>query len=193
MLQTKTMLFTSKLALSIAVSFCALVGTTHAAPSLDATCKGRVLVSETFIGKDKNVKMETFSCSDTKRSVNLDARQTNATNVCGANCVTNCFLPAGGGPNPNDCHVIADALLFDSQNVGAIFPIGTGTNNTIALTFRSCETFFVNQDLGPLAYCRSDWAAVVDFVAPNCQATQNAHGGNCVATDQRWFIQVQHS
>ncbi|KAF8884149.1 hypothetical protein BD779DRAFT_1801776 [Infundibulicybe gibba] len=191
------MLFTSKLALSIAASFCALVSAqTDVVASVAATCEGRVVTSETFIGKDKNVKMETFSCSDTtKRSVdvNLDARQTTPTNVCGANCATNCFLPAGGGPNPNDCQVISNALLFDSQNVGAIFPIGTGTNNTIALTFRSCETFFVNQTPGPLAYCRTDWSAVAEFVAFNCQATQNAHGGNCVAADQRWFIQVQHS
>ncbi|KAF8884162.1 hypothetical protein BD779DRAFT_794074 [Infundibulicybe gibba] len=192
------MLFTSKLALSIAVSFCALVSAqTDVAASVAATCKGRVVTSETFIGKDKNVKMETFNCSDTvKRSVdvNLDARQTAPVNVCGANCATNCFLPAGGGPDPNDCHVISDALLFDSENIGATFTIGgTGASNTIALTFRSCETFFVNQTPGLLTYCRIDWGAVDDIVASNCQATQNAHGGNCVATDGRWFIQVQHS
>ena len=28
---------------------------------------------------------------------------------------TNCFIPSGGGPNPNDCHVIVDALLFEAQ------------------------------------------------------------------------------
>ena len=32
-------------------------------------------------------------------------------------------------------------------------------------------------------------ADVIDWVAPHCQSTQNAHGGNCVASDQRWFIQ----
>ena len=32
---------------------------------------------------------------------------------------TFCFTPAGGGPDPNECHVITDALLYDSQNVGA--------------------------------------------------------------------------
>ncbi|KAF8884151.1 hypothetical protein BD779DRAFT_1742022 [Infundibulicybe gibba] len=159
------MLFTSKLALSIAVSFCALVSAqTDVAASVAANCKGRVVTSESFIGKDKNVKMETFSCADaaSKRSVNLDARQsTNNTIVCGAAC--------------------------------NIFGINNGTNNTVALSFRSCETFFVNQDIAPLSYCRIDWAGVVDFVAPNCQATQNAHGGNCVANDQRWFVQVQHA
>ncbi|KAF8884150.1 hypothetical protein BD779DRAFT_793181 [Infundibulicybe gibba] len=191
------MLFTSKLALSIAVSFCALVSAqTDVAASVAANCKGRVVTSESFIGKDKNVKMETFSCADaaSKRSVDLDARQsTNGTIVCGVTCTTNCFLPAGGGPDPNDCHVIADALLFQSQNIGDLFGVNNGTNNTVALSFRSCETFFVNQDIAPLSYCRTDWAGVVDFVAPNCQATQNAHGGNCVGDDLRWFIQVQHA
>ena len=32
-------------------------------------------------------------------------------------------------------------------------------------------------------------AALIDFIAPNCQATQNAHGGICVADDQSWFVQ----
>ena len=31
---------------------------------------------------------------------------------------TTCFTPSGGGPDPNECHVIADALRFDSQNIG---------------------------------------------------------------------------
>jgi hypothetical protein len=31
---------------------------------------------------------------------------------------TNCFSPSGGGPDPNECNVIADALLYDSQNIG---------------------------------------------------------------------------
>lgn len=31
---------------------------------------------------------------------------------------TNCFLPAGGGPDPNECHIIADALRFESENTG---------------------------------------------------------------------------
>lgn len=35
---------------------------------------------------------------------------------------TNCFTPSGGGPDPNECHVIADALLYDSQNVGQYCP-----------------------------------------------------------------------
>ncbi|KAJ3837808.1 hypothetical protein F5878DRAFT_642483 [Lentinula raphanica] len=150
-------------------------------------CPGEEILSETYIGEEKNVKFQRITCpaaTTVKRA--LAPRQTN---VCGNTCNTNCFTPSGGGPNPNDCHVIADALRFDSQNVGALFEIGTGSNNTIALTYASCESFYVNQDPTTQLYCRTDWAAVIDFVAPNCQATQNAHGGNCVATDQQFFIQ----
>ncbi|KAI5981202.1 hypothetical protein EDD15DRAFT_2336753 [Pisolithus albus] len=32
-------------------------------------------------------------------------------------------------------------------------------------------------------------SSVVEYVAFNCQSQQNAHGGNCVASDQSWFIQ----
>ena len=31
---------------------------------------------------------------------------------------TNCFNPAGGGPDPNECHVIANALIDDSKTLG---------------------------------------------------------------------------
>ena len=68
-------------------------------------------------------------------------------------------------------------------------------------------TYMLNQDIVPITYCRSDWvsrdlnflfdlsiieipqSAVLDWVAFNCQAQQNAHGGLCVATDQSWYIQ----
>ncbi|KAJ7262908.1 hypothetical protein C8J57DRAFT_1334168 [Mycena rebaudengoi] len=155
----------------------------------DTVCAGQVTLSETYIGEHNNVKVSFATCPDVgSQSRALTSRQT-VTNVCG----TNCFVPSGGGPNPNDCHIIADALRFNSQNIGAIFQVNTGTNNTVVMQFASCLSFFVNQDLGPIAYCRTDWAALIDFIAPNCQATQNAHGGNCVATDQRWFAQVQHA
>ncbi|KAF5346410.1 hypothetical protein D9758_012760 [Tetrapyrgos nigripes] len=160
-------------------------------------CAGQATVTESFIGKNKDVKLEEISCASGLSARALEGRQTNTSNVCGANCVTNCFTPSGGGPDPNECHIIADALRFESQNTSALFQIANGVRtagaNVVTLTFRSCESFFVNQDLQPLVYCRTDFADVIDFVAPNCQATQNAHGGNCVATDQRWFIQVQHS
>ncbi|PPQ71216.1 hypothetical protein CVT24_009997 [Panaeolus cyanescens] len=163
-----------------------------------------------WIGKDKNVEVYTVSCptsrqDDGQELQRLTPRQT-PTNVCGAQCEpdprmtmqfdirgisnTNCFTPSGGGPDPNECNVIGDALRYASENTGAIFPIGLSPNNTIVMQYRTCKTFFLNQDLGPLAYCRTDWAALIDWLAFNCQATQNAHGGNCVAKDQRWFVQL---
>ncbi|KAJ3508298.1 hypothetical protein NLJ89_g5837 [Agrocybe chaxingu] len=151
------------------------------------------VLSESWIGAKKNVKATTLFCpglTKVGRSV-LEERQAAPVNVCGATCNTNCFSPAGGGPDPNECHVIADALRYESENTGAIFQVNnTAGGNMIAMQYRSCRTFFLNQDLQPLAYCRTDWAALIDWIAPNCQATQNAHGGNCVASDQRW---VQHA
>ncbi|KAF9526787.1 hypothetical protein CPB83DRAFT_794296 [Crepidotus variabilis] len=167
-------------------------------PLVEDICQGATVVSESLIGKDKNVQMSTLSCPkllpNVSKSKPFLARGASASalNVCGKNCTTNCFIPSGGGPNPNECNVIADALRYESQNTGAIFQVQNGTTgNSVLMTYRSCKTFFTNQDLGPLEYCRTDWADLVDYVAFNCQATQNAHGGNCIATDQRWFVQVQ--
>ncbi|KAJ7111150.1 hypothetical protein C8R43DRAFT_1139160 [Mycena crocata] len=155
-------------------------------------CEGQITLSETFIGQDKNVKVQYATCPEYGSKVNtLESRQ--VVDVCGNTCDTSCFTPSGGGPDPNDCHIIADALRFNSQNIGALFTVGTGTNNTVVMQFESCLTFFVNQDNVPIEYCRTDWASLVDFIAPNCQSTQNAHGGKCVATNQQWFAQVNHS
>ncbi|KAF8148078.1 hypothetical protein B0H34DRAFT_778694 [Crassisporium funariophilum] len=180
-------------ALSLA---CLVAATPFASESL---CIGEEVVTSTsFIGKDNNVKVETISCTLTEptaiqNEALLDARQLEpGLNVCGTSCTTNCFLPAGGGPDPNDCHVIADALRYASQNPANAFTIGTSANNTIAMSFSSCKTFFLNQYTSSLSYCRTDWASVIDWVAPNCQTAQNAHGGNCVANDGKWFVQVQH-
>ncbi|KAJ6629410.1 hypothetical protein B0H10DRAFT_2184378 [Mycena sp. CBHHK59/15] len=170
----------------------------------DTVCAGQVTLSESYIGEDKSVKVQHVTCPDVSVAAvqprALDTRQA-VENVCGATCMvifqricgTHCFTPSGGGPVPNDCHVIADALRFENQNTGALFLIGTGTNNTVVMQFATCLSFFVNQDVVTEEYCRTDWASLIDFIAPNCQSTQNAHGGNCVATDQRWFAQVQHS
>ncbi|TDL22431.1 hypothetical protein BD410DRAFT_803572 [Rickenella mellea] len=166
--------------------------------AISDVCEGSKVINQTYIGKDNNVLVEKLSCGDKdlraafSGSTGLSSRQTDPNNVCGAQCNTNCFTPSGGGPNPNDCHVIADALLFDSQNVGAIFQIGPAVNSSvITMSFRSCKTFMVDQTPNTLSYCRTDWSALVDFIAFNCQSTQNAHGGNCVAADQRWFVQIR--
>ncbi|KAH8091372.1 hypothetical protein BXZ70DRAFT_1011185 [Cristinia sonorae] len=169
-------------------------------------CEAPTVVEETFIGENKNVQVQALKCAN---DVALEKRQgpPPSGNVCGATCNTNCFPGGTGGPDPNECHVIADAILFDSQNLGRfhaglllianpannVDPSGTLFNITqgtiIDMKFRSCESFFVNQASENLTYCRTDWSPVLDFVAFNCQSTQSAHGGNCVAADQRWFIQ----
>ncbi|KAH7923367.1 hypothetical protein BV22DRAFT_1130694 [Leucogyrophana mollusca] len=168
----------------------AFIGSSLAA---EYTCENKQVVSTSYIGENNNVKAETLSCSNTLPGfAPLAATSDDPSNVCGANCTTNCFYPSGGGPDPNDCQVIADALLYDSQNVGPLFNITANTSG-VAMTYASCETFIIDQASYNLTYCRSDWSSVLEYVAFNCQATQNAHGGNCVATDQRWFIQVQSS
>ncbi|KAF5327713.1 hypothetical protein D9619_004675 [Psilocybe cf. subviscida] len=163
-------------------------------------CQGNKIITSTeFIGKEKNVKMEQITCDalDSTQVIDngalLQARQASTPNVCGANCATHCFTPSGGGPDPNDCHIIADALRFQSQNVAPVFTVANGTNNILSLSFATCTSFFLNQATTSLNYCRTDFASLIDFIAPNCQATQNAHGGLCVANDGRWFVQVQHA
>jgi len=177
------------------------VSATPLAYSLDSkVCDGAVTLATIWIGEGKDVEIKSVFCPNLYQRRNVHWQQVlepqtappPLKNVCGANCATNCFQPAGGGPDPNECHVIADALRFDSESIGPMFDIGTGSNNTVVLKYNSCETFFLNQASGPLTYCRTDWAALIDFVAPNCQAAQNAHGGNCVASDQSWFVQVNH-
>ncbi|TFY83662.1 hypothetical protein EWM64_g343 [Hericium alpestre] len=162
-------------------------------------CDNKQTLSTAYVGQNSGVRVEHVKCSNpitptgdtiAVRSV-LGKRQEN---VCGATCNTNCFSGAGGGPDPNDCTVIADALLYDSQNIANVFDMNPAQNTSlIVMTYASCESFIVNQTNDTLQYCRTDWSSLVDYIAPNCQATQNAHGGNCVASDGRWFVQVQHS
>ncbi|KDQ50527.1 hypothetical protein JAAARDRAFT_41987 [Jaapia argillacea MUCL 33604] len=94
--------------------------------------------------------------------------------LCGASCTTYCYTPAGGGPDPNDCQALANGV-----SGGSGYTITAGTYLT--LTYGSCEVQQSNlispsQDL---YYCPSDLAGVVSYIAWNCQATQNAHGGYC--------------
>ncbi|KAH7882076.1 hypothetical protein F5I97DRAFT_1939555 [Phlebopus sp. FC_14] len=163
----------------------ALTGAAFASAEPSFICEGRQVVSTTYIGANKDVKTEVLSCANSLTSRDVVGKR--QTDVCGQNCTTNCFTPSGGGPNPYDCQVIADALLYDSQNVGPLFNVTVGT--PIFMQYASCESFFVNQVSYNLTYCRSDWSSIIEYVAFNCQAQQNAHGGNCVASDQSWFIQ----
>ncbi|GJE89424.1 hypothetical protein PsYK624_055250 [Phanerochaete sordida] len=181
-------------------SFQLLAATALLAPSALAAavpaveyCANPRVVSTAYIGRNKDVLVTQTACDDVRAPVAahaLEARQAN--NVCGSTFDTFCFTPSGGGPDPNECHVITDALLYDSQNVGALFTLDPAQNTTtITMQYRSCESFMVNQAGVALTYCRTDWASILDNLAFNCQATQNAHGGLSVATNQEWFIQVQ--
>ncbi|OSC96686.1 hypothetical protein PYCCODRAFT_1378713 [Trametes coccinea BRFM310] len=164
-------------------------------------CANEVVADTTYIGENKDVKVTYSHCGVTPLVTaqgievsSLHKRQGNSTNVCGAQCNTFCFNPSGGGPNEGDCAVIADALLYDSQNVGALFNItasGTPTDK-ITMQYNSCTTYFLNQDFNNLTYCRTDWSALVTWLASDCNAANNAHGGLCVAADQRWYIQYAH-
>ncbi|TCD66359.1 hypothetical protein EIP91_001465 [Steccherinum ochraceum] len=136
-------------------------------------CDSPSVVSETFIGAEKNVQVQALKCANdlVPREANIIKKRATPVNVCGATCDTNCFVPSGGGPDPNECHVISDALLFDSENVGALFNITTNAAMAmITMKFRSCETYFLNQAGLDLTYCRTDWGGVIDWVAFNCQA-----------------------
>ncbi|KAI0641246.1 hypothetical protein C8Q79DRAFT_1014656 [Trametes meyenii] len=164
-------------------------------------CKDETVAAETYIGEAKDVKV-TYSHCGSVPLVNAEGevvssltKRQDPVNVCGAPCNTFCFNPSGGGPNEDDCKVIADALLFDSQSIGPLFNITAFNTPTgkITMQYQSCLTYFLNQDSSELEYCRNDWSSLVTWLASDCNAANNAHGGLCVAQDQRWYIQVQHS
>ena len=73
------------------------------------------------------------------------------------------------------------------------------------MKYNTCLTYFLNQDFNTLTYCRTEWVSftthaheevltrlkskLVDWLASNCSASNGAHGGLCVANDQRWYVQ----
>ncbi|CDO77986.1 hypothetical protein BN946_scf184452.g1 [Trametes cinnabarina] len=112
---------------AILASLAVLASGVSAASLGSVVCADEVVADTTHIGANKDVKVTYSHCGVTplvtaqgKEVSSLHKRQSNATNVCGAPCNTFCFTPSGGGPNEGDCTVIADALLYDSQNVGAL-------------------------------------------------------------------------
>ncbi|KAI0778060.1 hypothetical protein BD413DRAFT_608727 [Trametes elegans] len=197
----KAFTFFTSLAVALSASSGVSAAVLGAGGSL--ACNNEVVVSETFIGANKDVKLTTSHCGDAphvnahgKEVASLSKRQANttATNVCGAQCNTFCFNPSGNGPNEDDCKIIADALLYDSQNTGPLFNISASGSPTdkVTMQYGSCQTYFLNQDFTDLTYCRSDWSSLVNWLASDCNGANNAHGGLCVAADQSWYVQVQH-
>ncbi|CAG7850186.1 SubName: Full=Uncharacterized protein {ECO:0000313/EMBL:CCA72953.1} [Serendipita indica DSM 11827] len=108
----------------------------------------------------------------------------NAVSKCGAPCTSSCYSGnPGGGPDPNDCEY-AIGLLF-ARNP-QLFTLPTGGYNLF--TWRSCGIGIQNQIVSSGAPCTqrmqydyADVANVARYLAWNCQAAQNAHGGRCTA------------
>jgi len=191
------MLFSSLFAAALATALPLTLA--QVIPDIPDICENPQVVSTGTAGENGDVLVEYLHCANTiqERSPSRLFQRQAIVDVCDAPCATNCFTgQVGTGPNPNDCAVIAGALLYDSQNIGELF-VTNPANGTglFLLQYQSCQTFFVNQatPTQALEYCRNDFSTLVNFIATNCQAQQNAHGGNCIANDQRWFVQVQHS
>ncbi|KAI0032428.1 hypothetical protein K488DRAFT_70631 [Vararia minispora EC-137] len=164
------------------------------------TCVNPHVTEQTTAGQNGEVVVKALQCENEAElrsihdTIRFARRQSAPVDVCGNTCNTNCFSgQVGTGPNPNDCQIIADALLYDSQNVGPLFTTDPANSTAVVtMQYQTCEALFINQAGVALQYCRTDFSSLTHLLAFNCQAQQNAHGGNCVATDQRWFVQVQH-
>ncbi|KAK0441262.1 uncharacterized protein EV420DRAFT_1485716 [Desarmillaria tabescens] len=156
-----------------------LFGFALVSPVLSEICEGQVTLSVSYIGADKNVKAWRRSIPPNSWCYECLWRTIQPGN-------TFCFIPPGGSPDPNDCHVIADALRYESENtvyerIGNLFDLANDSNgNTVVMVYNSCESFFGNEMYGVIEYCRDDWASVIDWMAPNCQSTP---GGDCFASD----------
>ena len=87
--------------------------------SSSSACVGKRTLGQTFIGANKDVSAEYYSCitNTTPQKLSAVLAKNGTTNVCGLACTTNCYS-GSGGPVPNDCQVIADALLYESQHTG---------------------------------------------------------------------------
>ncbi|KAI0736007.1 hypothetical protein C8Q76DRAFT_611761 [Earliella scabrosa] len=158
-------------------------------------CTNERIAYTTYIGKNKDVEVQVSHC-DGETVVDAHGQATSLTkrqssNICGAPCNTFCWSPAAGGPSISDCSIISAALLYESQNTGVLFnvtPFNTSTSK-ITMKYNTCLTYFLNQDFNTLTYCRTEWSKLVDWLASNCSASNGAHGGLCVASDQRWYVQ----
>lgn len=82
-----------------------------------AACTGKSLLEHRYIGAHGAVRAEFYACGGAFAAPAASAPRAN--DRCGAPCARHCFAPAGGGPDPRDCAVIADALLYEGQNTGA--------------------------------------------------------------------------
>ncbi|KAI0353255.1 hypothetical protein OH77DRAFT_643841 [Trametes cingulata] len=167
------------------------------------------IASETsFIGETRNVKLVHARCyegipvrhkrfaASKRQNVTsgppVDVYDAECDTVCGAN---------GLGPDPDDCKIIANALLYETQAAGPSFVIGAKGTSTdqIRLQYGTCSTFFFNKVASTnLTYCREDWSptmqsSLVNWFSDDCITHKQTSTGRCAAKDQRWFVQVRHA
>jgi len=107
-----------------------------------------------------------------------------------APCTSYCNTPAGTGPDPNDC-----LQMINADADSGSYTIAAGTY--LVWTWETCQVTQNNQltDGSDITYSYDwdHWSGVVNYLAFNCQAAENAQGGSCHfndSTNQSW-IQVQ--
>ncbi|PVF98259.1 hypothetical protein CPB86DRAFT_873592 [Serendipita vermifera] len=100
---------------------------------------------------------------------------------CGAPCTTFCYSGTGG-PDPNHCDFIFNSMRVESPALFTLNP-----NQFILATYQSCGTGIQNQIASSSVGCSQkmiydwpDWADIGHYIAWNCQAAQNARGGQCL-------------
>jgi len=102
---------------------------------------------------------------------------------CGAPCSSSCYQGTGG-PDPNDCQHIANALFAQSPQLFVLYPF-----NFVLLSYNSCGTGIQNQIAAAsisgcsqtMIYDYTDWAGIAQYLAWTCQAFVGANGGKCTA------------
>ena len=132
--------------LSLVAAIMSVASAALIAHGLVSECANEQIAETTYIGADQNVKVTLSHCANeefvnaqSEPESKLTRRQSN--NVCGNTCTfarrvcpetfllltfrcagnTYCAENATGGPLISDCTVIADALLYESQNTGVYF------------------------------------------------------------------------
>jgi len=177
---------------------CALAAAVPAAEH----CQNYRVIDTAYIGRDQDVLVQYTTCENVAAPATPRAIKARQANECGASLLfTTCFTDTGvAGPDPNDCHVIADALLYDSQDIGNMFTVDPAQNTTaVTMTYLTCKTSFELDTEDPhipfsaQTYCRTDWASLLNNLAVSCSAAQNANGGLAVGSNQEWSVSFEHS
>ncbi|KAH6893868.1 hypothetical protein BKA70DRAFT_1439927 [Coprinopsis sp. MPI-PUGE-AT-0042] len=152
---------------------------------------------ESFIGENKDIKVETVICEDgTSPNVprSLEARQ-DVTDLCFVGCSAECLgEPAPGQPTPVvfDCEQIAEALRFEAHQVGTTGPFSVAAGASSTITNGQCKTTFTNKRAsGSVGWCQEGWAATLFGLTNSCGS--KGIGGVCSdrAAANRWDVRYQ--